>query len=61
MLVEDLERLGLDSAEVVARDRVAALTAAESVADSIRRNADNQRHVGLDLVDVSVLEVAASA
>lgn len=38
-----------------------SLSAAESMAENIRGNADNQRHVGLDLVGVRILEVAASA
>jgi len=37
-----------------------SLTAAEAMADSIRGNAENQRRVGLDLVGVRILEVAAS-
>ena len=38
-----------------------SITAAEAMAQNIRGNAENQRHVGLDLVDVRILEVAASA
>ena len=38
-----------------------SLSAAESMAENIRGNSDNQRHVGLDLVGVRILEVAASA
>lgn len=38
-----------------------SLTAAETMAENIRVNADNQRHVGLDLVGVRILEVAATA
>ncbi len=36
-------------------------SAAEGMAENIRGNADNQRHVGLDLVGARILEVAASA
>lgn len=38
-----------------------SITAAEAMAENIRGNADNQRHVGLGLVDVRILEVSASA
>jgi hypothetical protein len=38
-----------------------SLGAAEAMPENIRGNADNQRHVGLDLVGVRILEVAASA
>ena len=38
-----------------------SLSAAESMAEDIRGNANIQRHVGLDLVGVRILEVAASA
>lgn len=35
--------------------------AAEAMAENIRRNADHQRQVGLDLLAVRILEVSASA
>lgn len=38
-----------------------SLAAAEAMAENIRGNADNQRMVGLDLVEVRILEVAAAA
>ena len=38
-----------------------SLVAAEAMSDTIRGNAANQRRVGLDLVDVRILEIAASA
>ena len=38
-----------------------SLAAAEAMAENIRGNAENQRHAGLDLVGVRILEVAASA
>ena|SRR6478752_8862165 len=53
-----LDRAAAESIVMLTYDSVAA---AESMADNIRGNADNQRRVGLDLVDVRVLEVAASA
>jgi NADH dehydrogenase len=53
-----LDRTAAESIVLLTYD---SLTAAESMADNIRGNADNQRQVGLELVDVRVLEVAASA
>ena len=38
-----------------------SISAAELMADNVRWNAENQRRAGLDLVDVRVLEVVASA
>jgi hypothetical protein len=37
------------------------LDAAEQMAANVRDNAENQRHAGLELVDVKVLEVVAVA
>jgi hypothetical protein len=38
-----------------------SLAAAEAMAENVRGNADNQRDAGLELVDVRILEVAATA
>jgi hypothetical protein len=38
-----------------------SLRAAEAMSENIRSNAENQRRVGLDLVGVRILEIAASA
>lgn len=38
-----------------------SLAAAEAMCCNIKGNADSQRRVGLDLVDVRIVEIAASA
>ena len=38
-----------------------SVAAAQAMAENIRGNAENQRHVGLDLIEVRILEVVASA
>ena len=53
-----LDRQTAESIVLLTHD---SLTAAEAMAEDIRSNAENQRHVGLDLVEVRILEVAVTA
>ncbi|MDP8929292.1 MAG: hypothetical protein M3O70_12165 [Actinomycetota bacterium] len=41
--------------------RYDSLAAAEAMSENVRGNAQNQRAVGLELLDVRILEIAASA